>query len=533
MPVISVIGDTTPDPYVVESTVDIDDSDWDAFSLANKYNAWPAKDFCLPWIEQPDRFGEVSKGDEWFYYAGTLNRYFASTGQIVRNSFADGDFDSDPATPDTREFFNNNVVVPCVFLLSPIANALESIGYKIAGDMVDDPKAQKTFIIPKEDQLTAIKDEKAPVVSSYDGLSFLASVTIRRSVGFSFTYTNNTVQITYLIENLGAITIDVQINASNVDLLTENVLCTINLDQGNDSVWITERFNPDQGLFDFSATIDPTIEDLGKTVYVYYTHGDADPAVLPQSSAVTITQEAYPVSLYRIHPTIELSRFTPDITVANYINDLLKNWHNLRITIDDVKQIVYLDYNEAFIGASDAPVILKDLYLKDFIPNQYETFYITYAGDDGESILIDSTGVVANGEPTDSTKRLEIKVKPAPHNGTTTAITSDFLNDSGTTVALYNTTSGLPYTTPSVNNKTLSLQGTGGMYESNFKAWLRFRINASTQTVQVAISSIQLQEIRDKGKVYFDNQRYLVSSIQYTEGSHVKNVTIDLESVNF
>lgn len=534
MPTVSVIGDTTPEPYIEESSTDIDDTPWEAFSLSNKYNSWPTNDFCLPWIEHKDRYGEdLEKGDEWFYYAGTINRYFASTGEIVRNDFADADFDNDQATPDTREFYNRNVVVPCVFLLSPIYHALQSVGYKMAGDFVEDPKVQKIIMIPKEDQLTVIKPMIAPVEYSYDGLSFLPYIQFRNSFNTVTTLENAVMRISHVITQIGPLTVDINIDASNTPFNQDQVFCVINIGEEPTAEYIQEFAHDDEGIISGSAIINPSPDNIGQNIHIYYVHRTS-PAIAPIDSTITITQEEYDTSIYRFHPTIELSRYTPDVTVANYINDFLKNWHNLRIRIDDIKKIVYFDYNETFITSSSSPVILDNLKTNGFTTNKYDSFTISYAGEDGESIFINDTGVITNGVVTESTQELNLKVKPAPYNNTTSNITSDFLNESGTVVALFSATTGmLPYTADTVNGKTLSLAGSGGMYNTNFKVWYRFRINASSQTVIALYSSVKLEQIKLKGKVYFNNQLYIVSSIQQEERSHVKEVTIDLESVNF
>ncbi len=534
MPVVSVINDPAPDPYVETSVDEIDDQAWEAFSLSNKYNSFPANDFCLPWIERPNLFGEeLEEGDEWFFYGGRLNSYFASTGEIVRNFFSDGDFDADASTPDTRLFVNRNVVVPCVFILSPLVRALESLGYKLSGAATTDKHIQSTFLLSDVDQMTAVGSGTSEDVFSFDGLGFLPGNNYRDVFGNDIFLEDRVILIEHPVNDIGQYEVVFDVDASNAPFNGDVLFCALSyIDQaGIQQTHLYEVSTDAEGLIQGSFTFTATPEHIGGQLQVRYIHLSTN-AVAPQASTITINFSLSAGNVHRIHPTIELSRYIPDWTVARYLNEI-KRWLNLEITVDDSSQTVFLNYNETRITRRPDPIQLENYYNRPFIPNENDSYVLRYAEADGERLYIDTNGESPDQVGDEFTRDVEFAYKKIPHNGITSLVSEEFMSGDGEAIGMFDTAQGLPYTTAIVDDRSLDIIGPRGLYQNNFRIWIRFRIRSSQKEIRIPTTFLQLQEIKEKGELFLDNQLYLVSRVRSTSSDVIYDAEITLESVVF
>jgi hypothetical protein len=234
-----------------------------------------------------------------------------------------------------------------------------------------------------------------------------------------------------------------------------------------------------------------------------------------------------------MHPTIETGRYVPDWTVGNYLN-YLKTQFNLEITVDDFKKQIVLNLNETIEDTEKTLVIDKSLALNSYDLAANSSFVLKNANTEDTALYITKNEVVNYTNQDDEfTQKIESKFKLVPRNGYTSDLSNKIDDKEGVGLIIYDPANA-PYTSASANGLSLSLNGIGGIYETFWKRWLKFRLNAASCELRGYFTETEISKIYRAKSIYIDNQKYRIVSMEYSEiTTRFLELKLQLESVNY
>lgn len=91
-----------------------------------------------------------------------------------------------------------------------------------------------------------------------------------------------------------------------------------------------------------------------------------------------------------------------------------------------------------------------------------------------------------------------------------------------------------PFTAPEYNGQNLTLDQSGGIYDTYFKKWLKFRLAASSVELIGAFTETELNKISVTNAIYVNNQHFRVVKMRQKEKpNNFIEVRFDVESVNY
>lgn len=233
-----------------------------------------------------------------------------------------------------------------------------------------------------------------------------------------------------------------------------------------------------------------------------------------------------------MHSTIQLGRYLPDWTFATYLN-ALQNCFNLQINTDDFLKKMELKFNEEAINSGEKQIINKSLAVTGYDQTPNNAFLLKYENDADAALWITTAGAVTYGAQTsDFSETLSSKFKLIPHTYTAN-LSEEVDSKTGVGLMIYDHTV-FPYTTTEYAGQNLSITGTGGIYETYWKKWLKFRLNASSVEMSGPFTETELNKIIDLKRIFIDNQEYIIQDVQYSETLQDNfEVKFNLLSVNF
>jgi hypothetical protein len=282
-------------------------------------------------------------------------------------------------------------------------------------------------------------------------------------------------------------------------------------------------------VYEAEVSIDISDSDVGTTINLQYQ------GLLSSYPTYEIKFhiDTLDTSYKRMHPTIETGRYIPEWTVGNYLN-YLKNQFNLDVEIDDFKKEISLNLNETNQDSEVPVVIEKSLVLKSYDLAANSSFIIKYASSEDTALFITSgQEEIYSTQGDDFTQKIQSEFKLVPHNGTTSELSSAIDDKDGVGLLLYDT-SNAPYTVASYNGLNLNIDGAGGIYQTYWKRWIKFLLNASNCQITGYFTDIEIARIYTAKSVYIDNQRYRIVSIEFSEASNnYRELVMELSSVNY
>jgi hypothetical protein len=399
---------------------------------------------------------------------------------------------------------NKSSFVPMPYLMALLELPLASIGWKLKGDYKDDPLNSKIIVIPDVNNNTLLKLNEGFV---FNLLDFGGWINI---------YPNPPVLTTLL-------------NFSQFIIGTH----TLKIDfkkipkPSNGLVWLKvfqRKMNNTEGLEDIILLDQPNLAPINKAdfsseveikvdansandnLYMSYSHPNFQ---FPEEHNFTIESSNYePKDMILFHPTVELNRFVPDWTFIELINNL-KEFQNLKSTIDETTKTLTLNYNQKFITDFNFVNLTEDaVRITGFKNTDNSEYQIIYA---------------------DETPSEEEGVKVIQNKFKTDYTTISNFQKEGVTLALYDL--GI-FATSAINEKTLLLdKSNNSLYHLNFKDWISFLNNASAITAEAYLSHTKITEIEEKQKIYFDSILYAVKDMVYDIGDQLNKVTFELRNV--
>ncbi len=416
---------------------------------------------------------------------------------------------------------NYNVVSPQVFLLAPLYNIFNHIGYRLTGTFVSDPIMNRILMYSKNNNNTTVLVNKAteniyldptltkiPILPEPGGkstdiadswLTYVSfkSVKITEKKSFRFHYS-----------------LDMAESSSPEALFGIRI-------------WVNDDLKLE--FYDYLAReykgyvdIDLDIDDI----FVYYYHHKDN--VYPKSYEIVLSSIDDPKEFIDFHPTIDFSRYLPEWSVIDYINNL-NDCFNLKIDIDDIAKTVNIDYNQNYLLSNTIEHIQGSFDISEVVNIPTESYILRHANDSNGYNKITKHGMEFRGVKEEDTKEIVTKFKIASYNKTT-EFTKKIDDLEGIAIMLYDP-SNAPNTIEFYNEVNLSIFH---IYDYCWKKWILFLLNASSTSVKIALTSTELVAISKTKKIYANNQVFLIKKIKYKEDvSGFLETTMELLSVNY
>lgn len=519
MPVVSVIpGETNPAPYIKEETFTKQSgfytpSEWRNYPVNFIGKSFPEVKWQFPTMKWSNKFGEaLTQDDHWIDYTNYINLFNDDLTVFIENEYVD-------TTVEIISVSNKNVVSPQVYLLSPLFYALETKGFTLAGGFTQSEFIRRLLFFSNENNLTKTTLSVLLKTYSFSGAweySSLAksyfkseSYTIptpgKYTIEYSFTFSGPATSISgvplfrlYFVKPGGT---------TGPEIFTVRTISTTTFEvNGKEEIELNS----------------------GNSVLYYFSKD----SIMPVSFSVKIKNN-FKKEYEKLHPTIELSRYLPDWTFADYLNQL-KNTFNLNVSINDFKKEFFLDFVEDFIVNEEKVIVNKSLEIESYEQIPYEAFVLSYANEKDTALYITSTGPeIKTTQFSDFDFSLKNKFKLISRNSITAELSDELADKEGTGLMIYDP-ANKPFISESFNGKNLKIEGAGGIHETFWLKTLKFRLNASVLELSGPFSEIELKKIANVNKIYIDNQGYIVSSLEYSETNQENFIlNLRLESINY
>lgn len=504
MPVISVSGDTTPIPYSESSPAIVAGHDeWQDFVADLIDKNFPDVKYQFPKMEYKALYGDdLTEEDSWWAFGNTINNYNDDM-ELVENLYV-----QDETSVDV---LNRNSISPQVFLLAPLFYALQSIGFKIAGGFYDNEFIRRLVILNLKSQMC----EVVIYPENYSDLTFDGSWD---EWGLIFPYTHyrkledvaqpdaTTILVQYRF------VLPEQLLSGAPEVKTSFRVQSIPYGFGTT---VTEvAFNADTNSANqvFEGEIELNVVSGGVLRFLYISLYQEMPVEYEIKFGTKGAERTYQM----MHPTIHLSRFVPDWTVASYIN-AIKNFFNLEITIDDFMKTLSINFNEQKISDAEKIIIAKSLHVATYDQAPFNAFLLKYENDEDAALWITSEGAeIYSAQRSDFSETLDSKFKFVPSNGYTAKLSVELAEKDGVGLMIYNPLNA-PFISSEFEGQTLKIDGVGGIFDVFWKKFLKFRLNGSILEMAGPFSDTELAKILKLQRIYIDHQEYIIASTSYSE----------------
>lgn len=484
----------------------------DALAI-HETKSYPEVDFQFPEIYAPNFY---DKEDSTFAnYIDYLNH--RDLGKLKENVITQ---------PETNLLIAENYSLfhPFIFLLSLIKYAFQNVDYNFKGSFIDANFTHSILIASKFNNNTERTIEY--VGESYQLVN-----------DFSQAADNGYVLFEKKLSDLGMGEHGIQVDFTNIPQpvnATSNLQITARLYPGSGfnsiRIFTIQPFfsgGYDNGFFSIKKSgkfeVDSSNYDWKLEVFLFHSEQG-----FPQSHNILIFPWYEKPKQYQIHPTLNLSRFSPKWTVNETLTNI-KNIFNLKLDFDDSLKIVSLDFIDEYLNSSDMVDLSNyKLEIKSYDNNQSDVFKISYANN--EFVRIDKNGV--SEEPVIENDAVEIdnEFLTLPFNGTHHELNKEDL-DTGVVLVFNN--SGVPNTTNEIDGQTLNLAGEKGIANKQWRDWVKFRQNASLVELVGKLPKHIIMKIEQKKKIFYDNIVFLVEDLTTRENNGFTEVTLKVQSKTF
>jgi len=527
LPTISIIPDeTNPIPFTENGTTILSGNElWGTFPVNSIGKFYPEVKFNFPTLYWLNKYGvDLEDTDPWYLYQNHINKF--GTNEANETIFIRNEGHINGLSPVT--VFNRNVPVPHLFLLTPLHYIFESLGWKISGNFTthelivrlllgtNKDNICKTILSPPSETITFINEPSywthiVTSVNEYFRIFIIKNIPIAGTykVVYSFEVaTFNTSAFSYKYARFF-------INPAG----ESNQFFVF-------SQWLESATTN-------TITISGGVEfyaEAGDCVFFY----EYPLQQLPINYSIELIASGEEKEFHQMHPTINLGRYAPDWTVGTYLNNL-KNQFNLDITLDDFKKEISLNLNETIHETEEPAIISQSLTLKSYDIAAHSSFVLKYENDEDLALFIKQGEIITyTNQDDDFTKKIESKFKLLPRNGYTSVLSEDIQDKDGVALLIYNEANA-PFTSETTtNNFNLNIAGEKGIYDTFFKRWLKFLLNASNCEVIGYFTEIEISKINKAKSVYINNQRFRIIDIETTEASNnYQQVKMQLLSVNY
>lgn len=530
MPSVSVIpGETSPIPFTEESSeIILGNEHWETFPVSMIGQIYPDVKFNFPTIYWLNKYGvNLENTDPWYLYQNHINNFGTNEADETIFLLNIGEVDTSSVTIE-----NKNVPMPFLFLLSPLYYIMTSIDWKILGNFTSHELIKRLLMVPKKDNvcktlLTPISESvefpTEPLWSlyeddyafgySYYSFVFYTSYPISGRYRLRYFFEINNAPEYTEVNTTRTRLLQYPPNGSNPSLI---IIFSKNLTFNNDNNFIIE------GEIEFYA-------EAGPSTWLY----EDSFQNLPVNYFIELVYMGEEKEFNQMHPTIELGRYAPDWTVGNYLN-YIKNKFNLDITLDDFKKEITLNLNENIALNEEPAIISQSLQMTSYDIAANSSFVLKEENEEDAALFITQEEIISyDGTTDDFTKVIESKFKILPRNGYTSVLSEDINDKEGVGLVIYDEATA-PFTAEATENGfNLSIPGEKGIYETFFRRWIKFLLNASNCEVTGYFTETEISKINKAKAVYINNQRFRIIDIQTTEAANnFQEVKMRLLSVN-
>lgn len=482
-------------------------------------DVFPAAKFQFPKMKWLNKFGDnLQPDDEWYDYLNWINNYenasqglgmpynyqsYSSSGQIILH--------------------NRNVPSPQMFLLTPMFYALNSIGFSAEGSAYTDDFLKRLLIFSSENNLKLY-----PVFPLQNSIFLPTTPNVPYS--YSKFYFNGTEYRDILaILTAGDYVIDYyfELPQSLDYYLNYLFYLVIKLPGGGwEVLFQTSTSRPHNFIKSGSLTFTAGVGNLAVHYGSYYQN-------LPVNYTVKIRPVGDSKNVWAFDSIIKTGKYLPDWTFGTYVNEL-KKLFNLKISFDNVRKKLICDFNEKEIEINRKHIIDKSLAIINNVAINFEAVHLKLINDTDLSLWIDKNGKnVFTNQTSDFVEVNESRFKLIPNNTITANLSDDLVSKDGVGLMIYEPTNK-PYISKDYNGQNLTLEEPLGIYETYWKKWLKFRLNASLIEMTGYFTEIELSKISKVSRIYIDHQEYEVASLEFSETEQSNfEVLLKLQSVNF
>lgn len=522
MPVISVVtGASTTNNFVEESdTVFTGDSSWPAYAEGIISQGFPDVKWNFPMMQWKDKFGENLEADAaWIEYRNKVNFFLDEDYQINTGEYI---------TAEVIEVKNSNVPMPQVYLLSPLFYALQSIGFTYEGDFTNNDFIKKIMLLSFKNNLCKVLLKTVATDVIFDepwqniSIGFFPAKRKRKIYDITEPGTY-TISLNFVLNGYTA--------PSGLEYSTRLIVRRYQefpfggYSQVDNEV-VFKRKTVETGTV-IEGEFDMDFTDNDKIYFDF----EFISAILPISYTLNFRKANGDKDFHQMHPTIPLGRYLPDWTLATYINNI-KNWFNLDVDIDDLRNKFIMNFNEDWIKNQLPEIITKSMAVKTYEQSPYQAFLLKQANNQDTSLWITRNEVeVYTNQKSDYLETLDGKFKFIPSEFGTANLSEALEEIDGVGLIIYDESLG-PNTAESYNGQTLKIDGEGGIYEVFWKKWLKFRINASVIELTGGFTKTEIGKFIKTKRIHVDHQEYIVALLDYKELSQDNYmVTFKLETV--
>ena len=528
MPTFSVIpGETSPIPFTEESTEIITGNEhWETYPVSMIGQIYPDVKFQFPTIYWLNKYGVgLDNTDPWFNYKNHINNFGTNNLEETIFLLNTGVVDGSNVT-----VINKNVPMPHVFLLSPLYYIFTSLGWKISGDFTTHELIKRLLMVPKKDNIskTIIAPEGEFIVIPTTAWTFVEGGGVfGRDIYRKVVYQPITVEGTYKLKyqfELKSLPLAIPYDHQLTRLI-------VNPQGADNTVWVFQKAISHNNGNNYIVEGEVELQsEIGSMIFIY----EDSLQNMPVSYNLELTLVGNEKEFNQMHPTIELGRYVPEWTVGNYLN-YIKNKFNLDITLDDFKKEIILNLNENIAVNEEPAIISQSLQMTSYDIAANSSFVLKEENDEDAALFITQEEIIPyNGTTDDFTKIIESKFKILPRNGYTSVLSEDINDKEGVGLVIYDESTA-PFTAEATENGfNLSIPESKGIYETFFRRWIKFLLNASNCEVTGYFTEIEISKINKAKAVYINNQRFRIIDIQTTEAANnFQEVKMLLLSVNY
>jgi len=467
---------------------------WETYGPTILTQGFPNTLFNLPAVRYPDKYGsEIKEGDDWFFYRGVINNTFYDEG--VKYMWSNSYY-----IVSGVQYVHQTVNTPMVYLLAPLKQAAESLGYTVKGDFYTNSFVRRLLFYTEKNNLTTID---------------------LRNLEMTIPYLNGGWEIAFINFNIKSILFQLPIGKRyEIEMQlkkTHNVPISAKIGTngiaGNNVVDIFEDI-PYNELQTVTAQ------------FVTQSNGGSmgDVTVLFQRFS-TITVEPFEVSYIRIyevaekkgyitHPIINLQRFVPDWSFIDYINEM-KKLFNLKITTNDHDKTISLDYfNSKFVDKSG--VEIDSIAINNPETVEFDSLMLKYDNDEDDNVFVTKDTInIGKNVVGEHTKEVASKFKflPTTKNGLT--MTEEIEDKGGVGLLIYDhEKTSTTYPVAEYAGFNLSLEN---IYNKNHQLSFTNYLTSVIYSPDAFLSKKQVRDITALDFIFIDNKRYYVNTMSYKE----------------
>lgn len=493
MPVVSVVtGNTTANNFTEESeTFFTGDASWPAYVENIITKGFPEVKWNFPMMQWKDKFGtDLTTDDEWYLYKNFVNAFDNEGNYILNTAVQEEDFNF--------TITNIQVPMPQVYLLAPLFYALQSLGFTYQGSFVESVFIKKILMLSTKNNLCKIlpllPEEEITLPNLIPWINPVYKIS-------TYAFQANTVGSYFVKYRF----VEPQYT------MPANTFKSFKVSFDGASAGYLHQRGQVSKIYEETIEITVNESQLGKNItFTYLTPSNVMPTY--EISVTLQTQNAF----YQMHPTIPIGRYCPDWTFATYLNNI-KNWFNLNIDVDDLRNKLLLNFNEDWIINQLPTVLNKSMLVKSYEPNIYQAFLLKHDNDEDVALWIDAQGAnIYTTQKSKNTETLDGKFKFVPTLSGTSILSESLDDKSGVGLMIYDE-SLFPNTTDTYDGKTLKIEGPGGIYDSFWKVFLKFRLNASLLELSGGFTKTEIGKILKTNRIYVNNQDFVVTFLEYKE----------------